>query len=142
MGIKKQKIIAAAFIHKDGKLLIAKRANSKKFMPGVFELPGGHIEYGETMENGLAREIKEEFHIDVKIGEPIHVFTYMHGNTGHAIEVDYLATMIKPTQEIRLNPEDHSEYRWVSRSNYSRFLAGNEKEREAARKGFKRLLNI
>ena len=41
-------------------ILLAKRANTKKFLPNHYELPGGHIEYGEQIETGPARELKEE----------------------------------------------------------------------------------
>ena len=60
-----QVIVAAAFIsHKfDGvtKVFLPKRAATKKFLPNVFELPGGHIDFGEDIETGLKREIFEEF---------------------------------------------------------------------------------
>ena len=60
-----QVITACAFIYHDFggviKVFLPKRANTKKFLPGVYELPGGHIDYGEDIEDGLRREIKEEF---------------------------------------------------------------------------------
>ncbi len=63
-----QAITACAFIHQqfDGieKLFWAKRADTKKFLPGVYELPGGHIDFGEDIVEGLRREIKEEFGLD------------------------------------------------------------------------------
>jgi 8-oxo-dGTP diphosphatase len=133
---KIQKIVASAFIHKDGKLLIARRALTESFLPGVYEMPGGHIEFGETMEEGLAREIKEELHVDVKIGEPFYVFTTTDSEIQHTIEVDYFATLIDPNQNIELNPEDHSEFRWVDRADFLNFFIGFEAEGEAAKKGF------
>ena len=46
----------------DGKLLILKRAKSHitKDSPWEWDLPGGHIEEGETDKDGLARELAEE----------------------------------------------------------------------------------
>ncbi len=73
---KFQAITACAFIHKDGRLLVAKRAETKQFLPGKYELLGGHIEFGETLQDGLRREIREEIHIAIIVGEPFHVFTY------------------------------------------------------------------
>ncbi|MEI8344102.1 MAG: NUDIX hydrolase [Candidatus Moraniibacteriota bacterium] len=133
---KIQKIVASAFIHNDGKLLIARRAITEDFLPGVYELPGGQIEFGETMEQGLAREIKEELHIDVRIGEPFYVFTTIDSEIQHTIEVDYFATLINPDQNIELNPDDHSEFHWVDRADFLNFFIDNETGREAAKKGF------
>lgn len=38
-----------------------KRADTKKFLPSVYELPGVHIDFGEEPVSGLKREIYEEF---------------------------------------------------------------------------------
>ncbi len=46
--MKKQLITACAFLHQDGKLFTAKRAETKNFLPGKYELPGGHVEYGDN----------------------------------------------------------------------------------------------
>ncbi|MFH0874046.1 MAG: NUDIX hydrolase [Candidatus Komeilibacteria bacterium] len=133
---KTQKITASAFIHREGKLLVARRADTKKFLAGQYELPGGHIEFGETMEQGLAREIKEELHIDVKIDEPFFVFTYIDNNSEHSIEVDYFATLVSPDQDIKINAADHSEFRWVGPEEAAKLFAGNEEEGKAIKKGF------
>ncbi len=76
----KQTITACAFLHNDGKVLIGKRADTKSFLPGKWELPGGHIEFGETIEKGLVRELKEEFNIDIALDKPYHEFTYVMDN--------------------------------------------------------------
>lgn len=67
--MKYQAITACVFLHKDGKLFLAKRADIKKFLPGKYEVVGGHIEFGETIEEGLRREIREELHIEIELGE-------------------------------------------------------------------------
>lgn len=139
---KIQKIVATVFIHRDNKLFIARRADTKRFLPGAYELPGGHIEFGETMEEGLVREFKEEFNVDIEIGEPFDVFTYICNNGAqHAVEVCYFAAMIDPDQEIELHPEDHSEYRWITHSEIPKFFTVNDREGEAAKKGFGILSN-
>jgi len=115
----KQVITACAFIHQKfggiEKLFISKRAGTKKFLPGMFELPGGHIEFGEDIVEGLKREVMEEHGMNISVGDPFAVFTYTNNIKGsHSIEVVYFAKFIDPIENITINPEDHSEYKWIS----------------------------
>lgn len=112
-----QVITACAFIHHTfdivPKVFLPKRASTKKFLPGVYELPGGHIDFGENIVDGLKREILEEFGMQVRVGDPFYVFTYMNNIKGsHSIEVVYLAQFIGDVEHIRLNQADHSTYKW------------------------------
>jgi hypothetical protein len=72
---RQQVISACAFIHHkvDGveKVFLPKRAATKRFLPGVFELPGGHIDYGEDMVTDLKREITEEFNMTARSWRPL-----------------------------------------------------------------------
>lgn len=116
-NVKQQIITACAFITKDGKLLAVKRADTKKFLPGIFELPGGHIEFGEKIEDGLKREIREELNAEIELMDPysFYVFTYVTDNgTKHVVDINYFAIFKNLNQEITLNPSDHSEYRWIT----------------------------
>ncbi|MBG9812052.1 NUDIX hydrolase [Bacillus endophyticus] len=61
-----KKVVAAIIKDKD-KILIAQR-NSKDHLAGKWEFPGGKIEPGETPEECLVREIREELRIDIEIG--------------------------------------------------------------------------
>lgn len=135
-----QSIIACAFVHQDGKLLIAKRAATKKFLPDKYELLGGHVEFGETLEQCIVREIQEELHIDVIVEDPFYAFTYLSDeNTIHNVEVDFFAQMRNPQQRIVLNPDDHSEFKWISREEVSQYFDENDEEKLAVIKGFELL---
>ena len=127
-----QVITACALIHQvfDGveKIFLPKRAAAKKFLPGIFELPGGHINFGEDIVSGLTREIREEFGMDISVGDPFYVFTYTNEVKGsHSIEVDYFATFSTPISEIKLNPEDHSEYFWFAEAEIGPKVAALER---------------
>lgn len=56
-------VSAVALIDTDGRLLLAQRPQGKK-MAGLWEFPGGKIEEGESPEQALVRELKEELGID------------------------------------------------------------------------------
>ena len=56
-------VAAVALIDADGRVLIAQRPPGKS-MAGLWEFPGGKIDAGETPEEALVRELKEELGID------------------------------------------------------------------------------
>lgn len=101
-------------------ILVAKRSEVKKFLPGVFELPGGHIDFGEDIKTGLAREILEEFQVRTEIHDLFAEFTYVNEIKGsHSIELVYFATFIDDPEKIVLHPDDHSEIRWITEAQIS-----------------------
>ncbi|KKS38117.1 MAG: hypothetical protein A3G49_00165 [Candidatus Sungbacteria bacterium RIFCSPLOWO2_12_FULL_41_11] len=138
-----QVITAYAFIHHnfDGveKLFVPKRAGTKKFLPGVFELPGGHIDFGETTIDGLKREIFEEFGIHVIIGDPFYVFTYINDVKGsHSIEVIYFAAFEDAIEKINLDPAVHSQLLWIAENELSQILTKEKGEQDPEIKAIKR----
>lgn len=114
-----QVISACAFIHHkfDGvpKVFLPKRAETKKFLPGLYELPGGHIDLFEDIRDGLKREIKEEFGREISLGDSFSAFTYENQIKGsHTIEVVYFARFRGSIANILFDREDHSGYDWLS----------------------------
>lgn len=149
-AIGQQVITACAFIHADfagvPKLFLPKRAKTKKFLPDVFELPGGHIDFGENIITGLQREILEEFVMRVSIGDSFAAFTYHNSIKGaHAIEVIYFARFVDSINDIQLHPQDHSEYRWFAKNEISEIIDDyktvDDPEIQAIMKGFSLLEN-
>lgn len=57
-------VAACALIDADGRILICKRPQGKQ-LAGMWEFPGGKVEKGETPEECLIRELKEELDINV-----------------------------------------------------------------------------
>lgn len=133
-----QVITASAFIYKDNRALIVKRSETETFAPGHWELPGGSIEYGETVEDGITREIKEETGLNVNLGNTFHQFTYVSDRSEtHYIEVIVMANLQDPEQEVKLNPLEHSEYKWVTKEEFKgNFEDMFELERIAIEEGF------
>ncbi len=50
-----------------GRMLVLKRAPGMNYRAGSWDLPGGHLALGESFENCLLREVKEETALDVAI---------------------------------------------------------------------------
>ena len=115
----KQVITACALMWHDfdgvKKVFLPKRAATKKFLPNVFEMVGGHIDFGEDIIEGLKREIKEELGVQASIGDAFASFTYLNEvKKSHSVEDVFFGTFLDPIESITLNPEDHSTFDWFS----------------------------
>jgi 8-oxo-dGTP diphosphatase len=65
-----------AVIVRDGRALIVKRAHEPR--QGEWSLPGGLLELGESLQDAIRREIKEETTLDVEVGPIIETFDRVH----------------------------------------------------------------
>lgn len=102
--------VTAAVIIKDGKVLIARRG-AGRHLAGKWEFPGGKVEQGETPEECLARELKEEFEITVKVGAFIMESVFHYDDTGDTIRLlAYQAKYVGGSFRLR----DHDKIKWVS----------------------------
>ena len=85
---QKFEIRVRAVIEKDGNFLVCKHRDKSK---NYCFLPSGHIEFGETSEEAIIREIKEELTISVKkvslIGGMEDIFTKENGEKHHDINL-------------------------------------------------------
>ncbi|MFM2042833.1 MAG: hypothetical protein RLY86_1409 [Pseudomonadota bacterium] len=61
--VKSVLVVAVALIDADGRVLLAQRPPGKQ-LAGMWEFPGGKVQPGETPEQALVRELKEELGID------------------------------------------------------------------------------
>lgn len=68
--MKKNIHVVGAVITNGNKILCAQRGMEKS-LPGLWEFPGGKIEETETPQSALKREIQEEMHCQVAIGEQV-----------------------------------------------------------------------
>jgi 8-oxo-dGTP diphosphatase len=106
-----REIISRAVIVVDGRLLVARmRGRTWGF------LPGGHVEHGETLLQGLHRELAEELgaaaEAAVPIGSVEHVYNDEHGDSH--LEISHVfAVRLAPDQPVRAL-EDHLEFGWVA----------------------------
>lgn len=66
--------VVAAVIRSEDKIFATARGYGE--FKGQWEFPGGKIEIGETPEEALAREIREELETEIKVGSLIHTIEY------------------------------------------------------------------
>ena len=104
----------AAFIVNDrDEMLVVRRA--KEPAKGTLDLPGGFVDMGETVEEGMIREIKEETGLDVTNIE--YLFSspnvYVYSGMGvHTLDMDYLARVHGSVPAIKA-ADDAAEALWI-----------------------------
>jgi len=70
--------VVAAVIERDGRVLICQRKHGRHAMK--WEFPGGKIEPGESPQQALKRELREELRINAAIGDLMHDQTLRYGH--------------------------------------------------------------
>ncbi len=63
-------LVSAAIIYRDGQVLVGQRRKADRH-PLKWEFPGGKVEAGETPQDALVRELREELRIEAKVGPEV-----------------------------------------------------------------------
>jgi len=107
--------VTAAILIKDGRVLIAKRKADDK-LANKWEFPGGKIEAGESPEECLRREMREEFQVEVSVGRFFGESKYHYDHADIHL-LAYLANL----ERGELTPTSHAEYHWVKFDELGRY---------------------
>ena len=100
--------VTAAMLLKDNKIIIAKRGPNDR-LANKWEFPGGKVETNETPEQCLKREMKEEFDIDVSVGEYLgsSIYNYSH------MSIELMAYRAY-WENGEIDLKDHDDFKWIS----------------------------
>ena len=102
-------VVVAAVVERDGGFLLTLRPRGTH-LEGHWEFPGGKCEPGETHEAALAREMREELDVEVRVGALVHAVT--HAYPERTVELHSYACELagEPTPMIG------QQMRWVARA--------------------------
>lgn len=106
-ALKRHLHVACAIIEQDGKVLAAQRSAAMS-MPLKWEFPGGKIEAGESPEECLNRELKEELGISVLIGTALQPATHSYA--------DFTVTLYPFTCRLAggvITMHEHHDLQWI-----------------------------
>jgi 8-oxo-dGTP diphosphatase len=96
---------------KDGKVLVVRRVAHDDTLAGEWELPGGGVDSGETIEQGAVRELHEETGLKVdKILGTFEGFDYTTPKKPKVRQINFKVS-VKPG-DIRLS--EHDMYKWIT----------------------------
>ncbi|RJP22623.1 MAG: A/G-specific adenine glycosylase [Candidatus Omnitrophota bacterium] len=107
--------IVAAAIRKNGRYLLGKRP-PHSMLGGMWEFPGGKIEAGETHEQALKRELREELGVEILVKS--HLISVDHAYSHFSITLHvYLCEHIDGIPRTHY----HTDLKWVFRSQFDRY---------------------
>ena len=92
---------------RDGRVLLGHRHPGRQWYPDCWDLPGGHVEVGESPEQALVRECREELGIDVTSARPLDWRLSDPALAGHPFAVG--AWRGEPTNTA---PDEHDQLAW------------------------------
>lgn len=99
--------VVAAAIEKDGLIFCAQRPEGKS-LGGFWEFPGGKLEQGESPEEALIREIKEEFNADIEVLSYVNEASYEY-DFGMVIMKTFKAKLLSD----QLTLLEHQDSKWL-----------------------------
>lgn len=105
--MKTVRVVAAIIIH-DNRIFATQRGYGE-FKDG-WEFPGGKIEAGETPQDALVREIKEELDTEIKVGELIDTVEYDYPSFHLSMDC-FICQIISGNLELK----EHEAAKWLTR---------------------------
>jgi 8-oxo-dGTP diphosphatase len=97
--------VLAAVVQRQGRYLVCLRPLRKRH-GGLWEFPGGKLEFGETLSQAAARELREELGTDMTGCGPV---LFSHREAGSPFQIEFVQVDIAGQPEAL----EHEEVRWV-----------------------------
>jgi len=106
--------VGALIFNDEGHLLLSLRGKKTKNERGKWEIPGGIVEFGETIEQALRREIREELDVEVEVTEMLQLCNHIiPDEKQHWVSPTYICKIIKGEPKV-LEPEKCDRIGWFS----------------------------
>jgi 8-oxo-dGTP diphosphatase len=123
--------VVAGIFYKDGRVLMGKRHDREGRFAGYWEFPGGKIETGESDQEALVREFREELYCAVDRTKHFRTLTWEYPD--REIELRFYMVELSELDLTRDDFEAHSEFAWYAlpEARAQQVLPANQKILEA-----------
>jgi len=106
------RLCTGALLEREAGLLVVRRASTDDYLPGNYELPGGGMDDGENIIECLCREMREETSVVITHVDGIALsFDYMSKSGAKVRQLNFI---VRGEGEIKLDPREHDEARFVT----------------------------
>ena len=107
-------IVVLALIEKQGRYLLIEE--SKQPVCGTWNLPGGHVEPGETLVDAILREVREEAGVEVSL-DGLMFMDHLPARSHEADRLRFVFRATARSQPLKSEPDEHSaRASWVERA--------------------------
>jgi 8-oxo-dGTP diphosphatase len=94
--------VGAIIVDEQGRLFLARRGPQAKNERGLWEFPGGAVEFGERLADALKREIREEYGIEIEVLELLDVADHILPDEGqHWVSPSFICAIVSGEPAIR-----------------------------------------
>ncbi|REF96229.1 mutator protein MutT [Asanoa ferruginea] len=116
MSVEPLRCAAGVIVDDDGRVFIQRRSPTRKLFPDTWDVVGGHLEPGETIDEALRREVEEEtgWRVSIVLGT-IGEHRYFGEDGLERLETDFLIRVDGDLSRPRLEAGKHTSYKWISR---------------------------
>jgi len=107
--------VGALIVDAAGRLFFAQRGALAKNERGLWEFPGGAVEFGERLADALRREMHEEFGVEIEVGELLDVADHLLPAEGqHWVSPTFICRIVAGEPVIR-EPDKCAAIGWFPR---------------------------
>ncbi|MFC4739650.1 (deoxy)nucleoside triphosphate pyrophosphohydrolase [Flavobacterium ponti] len=108
--MKNIEVVAAIIFYKDEILCVQKGLNKLNYLSEKYEFPGGKMEFGETKEQTITREIFEELEMNIIINEEFITVNYQYPDFNLKMH-----SFICTCRNKKLTLTEHIDFKWLKK---------------------------
>jgi 8-oxo-dGTP pyrophosphatase MutT (NUDIX family) len=109
-----QEVVLGALV-RDGRVLLGHRSPDKRAYPGVWDLPGGVVEAGESELGALSRELDEELGVQIAAGSVSRLCRLTARPAQDPVRLSAWLVLDWQGTPANLAPEEHDDLGWFGR---------------------------